>query len=296
MNLSEIQQLMQVFAALGTKKIRITGGEPSLRNDLTRVIQSAAALDGIEKVALTTNGFRLDKMAQQWRDAGLDSVNVSIDSFDEKQFELITGYSQLNKILKGVELACKLGLQVKLNLVLMREFNASIIHSVLNYIKDMPVTFRFIELMQTGDNLRFFDRQHVNTNDIEQVLLTAGFVLSNTEKFGGPAKVFEHPNYQGKVGIISPYSKGFCDTCNRLRVSALGKLHLCLFAEHGNDLRWGMDPNLVFDDLSMLNEPLQPKQKQLIAHIRGQMGNKKLSHYLHEGNTGATTHLAMLGG
>jgi cyclic pyranopterin phosphate synthase len=278
---TEIKKLVDVFADLGTKKIRITGGEPSLRSDLIDIIEAVKAQPKIEKIALTTNGYKLAKMAKQWHQAGLQSVNVSIDSFDPKQFQLITGYSDLAGILKGIEIAANIGLEVKLNLVMMKQFNAEILKSVMAFVKDKPITFRFIELMETGDNPIFFNEQHYRTTDIQRTLKETGFTLLPSHTLAGPAKTYTHPEYVGKIGLISPYDKGFCDTCNRLRVSAIGKLHLCLFGEEGYDLRWGLNGEST-DDLS--------------AYIRSQMVHKKATHFLADGNTGATKHLAMLGG
>lgn len=281
LTLSEIKKLVDVFADLGTKKIRITGGEPSLRSDLIDIIEAVKAQPKIEKIALTTNGYRLAKMAKQWHQAGLQSVNVSIDSFDPKQFQLITGYSDLAGILKGIEIAANIGLEVKLNLVMMKQFNAEILKSVMAFVKDKPITFRFIELMETGDNPIFFDEQHYRTTHIQKTLEDTGFTLLPSHNLAGPAKTYTHPEYVGKIGLISPYDKGFCDTCNRLRVSAIGKLHLCLFGEQGYDLRWGLNGQ---------------SNDELSAYIRSQMVHKKATHFLAEGNTGATKHLAMLGG
>lgn len=282
LSLLEIQKLVDVFANLGTKKVRITGGEPSLRKDLINVIEIVKAQSQIEKIALTTNGYRLEKMAKQWQNAGLQSVNVSIDSFDPKQFQLITGYSDLAGILRGIELAADIGLEVKLNLVLMKQFNAEMLNTVLAFVKDKPITFRFIELMETGDNATFFGEQHCHTLRYKQALEEKGFTLLPAHKLAGPANTYTHPDYVGKIGMISPYEKGFCDTCNRLRVSAIGKLHLCLFGEQGYDLRWGLSQT--------------QSKESLEAYIKSQMVHKKAGHFLDEGKTGATTHLAMLGG
>jgi cyclic pyranopterin phosphate synthase len=281
LTLPEIKQVVSVFAELGTKKVRVTGGEPSLRSDLPNIIETVRNQTEIEKIALTSNGFRLAKMAKSYKAAGLNSVNVSIDSFDPKQFQLITGYSDLAGILEGVEIAANIGLEVKLNLVLMKQFNASILKNVMAFIKDKPITFRFIELMETGDNPIFFEQQHLRASNIQEQLQNNGFTQVVTDKLAGPAKVYQHPNYAGKIGLISPYETGFCDSCNRLRVSAIGKLHLCLFGEQGYDLRWGLN-----------NED----RHKLLAYLTSIVATKKATHFLHERKTGATKHLAMLGG
>lgn len=285
LSLPEISQIIGAFAQLGTRKIRITGGEPSLRVDLPKVIKIARDQKGIEKVALTSNGYKLKKLAQRWADAGLDAVNISVDSFDPKQFNLITGADDLKVILEGVDKALEVGLQVKLNLVFMRQYNGKALQQVLSYIKDKAVTFRFIELMQTGNNSDFFDKQHISGKLVQNELLLQGFSLIQSDRLAGPEKVYTHPNYAGKIGLIMPYDQGFCDTCNRLRVSAIGKVHLCLFADAGYDLRWALS-----------QQENNPKQQQLVEHLQSLMPLKKQTHYLQDNQTGATTHLAMLGG
>ena len=143
------------------------------------------------------------------------------------------------------------------------------------------MTLRFIELMQTGDNQKFFDAQHVQGSRIKQNLILDGWLPVIQDRSAGPAQEFYHPDYQGRIGLIMPYSKDFCESCNRLRVSSSGKLHLCLFGENGLPLREHMQSDNI--------EPLQ-------AQILSLMGDKKATHFLHDKLTGGTKHLAMLGG
>ena len=282
LNLSEIKRLTAAFAQLGTEKIRITGGEPALRKDLPDIIHIAKQTPGIKKVAITSNGFKLPEHLPQWLDAGIDAINISIDSLDPRQFLAITGHNKLDTILKGIDMAVADGTtQVKINTVLMRDYSGKTIQSYLDWIKDTPVTLRFIELMQTGDNQDFFDAQHVQGSRIKQNLILDGWLPVIQEKSAGPAQEFYHPDYQGRIGLIMPYESHFCDSCNRLRVSSSGNLHLCLFGDEGLSLR----EQLQSDDLT----PLQTKIVSLL-------GDKKATHFLHEKLTGATKHLAMLGG
>ncbi len=282
LSLCEIKRLTKAFAELGTEKIRITGGEPALRKDLPEIIQICKETAGIKKVAITSNGFKLPEHLPQWLDAGIDAINISIDSLDPRQFHAITGHDKLQTILKGIDMGLADGrASIKVNTVLMREHSGREIQSYLDWIKDTPITLRFIELMQTGDNKEFFDAQHVQGSRIKQNLILDGWLPVIQTKSAGPAQEFYHPDYQGKVGLIMPYSKDFCNSCNRLRISSRGKLHLCLFGEEGLSLR----EQLQSDDI----EPLQAKILTLL-------GDKKSTHYLHEKLTGATKHLAMLGG
>jgi len=246
------------------------------------VINICKQTPGIKKVAITSNGFKLPEHLPQWLDAGIDAINISIDSLDPRQFHAITGHDKLDTILKGIDMALAHGkTEVKINAVLMREYNGYDIKTYLDWLKDTPVTLRFIELMQTGDNQEFFDAQHVKGSRIKQNLILDGWQPVLRDKSAGPAQEFYHPDYQGKIGLIMPYSKDFCNTCNRLRVSSSGKLHLCLFGEEGLSLR----EQLQGDDV----EPL----KQQILSL---LGDKKATHYLHDKLTGGTKHLAMLGG
>lgn len=282
LSLPEIRRVTQAFAQLGTEKIRITGGEPALRKDLPEIIQICKQTQGIKKVAITSNGFKLPDHLPHWLDAGIDAINISIDSLDPRQFHAITGHDKLNTILKGIDMALADGRpSIKVNTVLMRQYSGKDIQSYLDWLKDTPITLRFIELMQTGDNKEFFDSQHVQGSRIKQNLILDGWLPVIQTKSAGPAQEFYHPDYQGKVGLIMPYSKDFCNTCNRLRVSSSGKLHLCLFGEEGLSLR----EYLQSDDIT-------PLQEQIISLL----GDKKATHYLHEKLTGATKHLAMLGG
>ena len=282
LSLPEIQRIATAFAQMGTEKIRITGGEPSLRKDLPDILAICKNTPKIKHLALTSNGYKLPEHIVNWQDAGLDSLNISIDSLDPRQFLAITGHNKLPHILKGIDIALATGtIAIKINTVLMREYNGRDMQTFLDFLKDTPVTLRFIELMQTGDNAAFFKKQHVQGASIKQRLLSSGWTPTIRHKSSGPAEEFCHPDYQGKIGLIMPYNKDFCSTCNRLRVSSLGKLHLCLFGEQGLSLR----NNLQSDDV-----------RPLKAQIAALLSNKEATHFLHDKLTGATTNLAMLGG
>lgn len=282
LSFDEIQRVANAFAQMGTEKIRITGGEPSLRKDLPEIIAACKQTPGIKKVAITTNGYKLPEHLQSWLDAGIDAINISIDSLDPRMFHSITGHNKLPHILKGIDMALADGRpRIKVNTVLMREYNGHDIKTFLDWLKVTPVTLRFIELMQTGDNQEFFDAQHVQGARIKQNLILDGWLPVINDKAAGPAQEFYHPDYLGKIGLIMPYSKDFCNTCNRLRVSSLGKLHLCLFTEEGLPLK----EYLQQDDIEPLKE-----------QVRAMMSDKKATHFLQDKLTGATKNLAMLGG
>lgn len=280
---AEIGRLLRGFSAVGMRKLRITGGEPSLRTDLAGIIADAAATPGIETVAMTTNGVLLRRRIAQWRAAGLAALNVSVDSLDPDRFHAITGHDRGADILEGVELALASGLRaVKLNAVLLRGLNDDELPTWRDYLRTRRLTLRFIELMQTGDNLDYFRRHHLRADTLEQSLLDEGWTLVPRAIDAGPAREYAHPDFLGRIGIIAPYSRDFCAGCNRLRVTATGDLRLCLFGEFGIPLR----PLLQSDE----------NIDELTAALHAQLGLKKAGHGLHEGNTGITPHLASVGG
>lgn len=261
MTLSEIDTLLKAFAKLGTSKVRLTGGEPTLRRDFLEILQLTSDTPGIQRVAMTTHGARMEKYAHQWKDAGLHQVNVSIDSLDPRQFAAITGQDKLKAVLRGLDAALDAGLDVKVNSVLLNDFSDSRLHRFLAWLKDMPVTLRFIELMETGDLNQFFNKQHQSGTPLKSTLLEMGWQPLLRRKDAGPAQEFYHPDYAGRIGLIMPYSKDFCKTCNRLRVSAPGKLHLCLFSDNGIDMRHFLANGNVDDVVAFLQEVLGQKHE-----------------------------------
>lgn len=279
----EIRRLLRAFAALGMHKLRLSGGEPSLRKDLTDIIAIAAATPGVRKIALTTNGTRLPRQLPAWREAGLTALNVSVDSLQRGRFAHITGHDRLDEIQQGIEQALGMGFEaIKLNAVLLRGLNDDELPAWLDYLRDRPISLRWIELMRTGDNADYFARHHLRAEHIEAPLRAAGWRQLDRAPDAGPAREWMHPDYAGRIGIIAPYAKDFCAGCNRLRVTARGDLRLCLFGEFGSPLR----PLLQHDD----------QFDALLARIQVQLGLKAAGHGLHQGNTGLTPHLASIGG
>jgi len=279
----EIARLVRAFAMLGMHKIRLTGGEPSLRKDLDQIIATVAQVPGVRKVAITTNGCLLPRRLPGWHRAGLTALNVSMDSLRRERFHAITGHDRLPEVMEGIALAQALGLQsVKLNAVLLRGLNDDELPQWMAFLRDRPVSVRFIELMRTGDNRDYFERHHLCADVIVGQLLAAGWSERRRAADAGPAREFSHPDHRGSIGIIAPYSKDFCKGCNRLRVTARGDLRLCLFGDFGIALR----PLLQSDE----------DQDALLARITTQLGLKAAGHGLHFGQTGLTPHLASIGG
>lgn len=283
LSVDEIKRLVSVFAKLGVRKIRLTGGEPTLRNDFVEIVQTIKSIDGIETLAMTTNGYRMHQRVTDWLAAGIDAINVSVDSLDAAAFQMITGHNRLQEILQSIEIAFAAGLpSIKVNVVAMKGVNDHTLSQFLSWIQHQPVNIRFIELMQTGNNLEFFKQHHHSGETIQQQLLAQGWQRKPRRVDAGPALEYSHAEYQGSVGLIMPYSKDFCNNCNRLRVTSLGQLQLCLFAESGIDLR----------DLLQSDD----QQPELIAFIQQALKLKEDGHFLDQGVVGGTYNLAQIGG
>lgn len=277
----ELVRVSEAFAALGTRKIRLTGGEPSLRSDLPQLIERIQQISGIESAAVTTNGYQLPKHIQTWANAGLSQLNVSIDALDREQFHSLTGHDRFEEVVAGVSQAIELGIPTKVNAVLMKGVNDDLTQ-VLAWIKDRPVTFRYIEVMETHDQSVFFRQHHVSGGAMQQQLIDQGWQPVLRKPTDGPALEYWHPDYQGRIGLIMPYSKDFCASCNRLRVSSLGQLHLCLFADQGMDIRPWLQPEVPLHELT--------------ERVRDLVQGKAETHGLHEHNPGAMRNLSQIGG
>lgn len=283
LSVEEIRRLVTAFATLGTWKIRLTGGEPTLRQDFTAIAHTIANIGGVRKLAFTTNGYKLPERAQAFYDAGLRAINISIDSLDPARFAALTGHDRLREVADGVEAALEAGFEaVKVNTVLLRGINDAALDDFLAFIENRPISLRFIELMQTGENSAYFRDHHAPASLIGDQLRARGWAEQPRAIGAGPAIEFAHADYAGRIGLIAPYAKDFCASCNRLRVSARGELHLCLFGEAGHDLR----PLLQHDS----------QQAGLQARITAALQFKRSGHFLHEGNTGIRRHFAAIGG
>ena len=285
LHLEEIKRLAKCFSELGVQKIRITGGEPTVRKDFFDIIKVLKFDAGIKKVVITTNGYQLDKKAKSLVNSGLNGINISIDSLDRETFKKITSHDRLPEILQGINNLQNLNFEnIKINAVLLNGINASEKDFEIwsKFIQNNKIDFRYIELMQTGDNLDYFKKYHVSANLFKNYLNKNKWIFQTMGKDAGPSLNFINPDYKGKFGIIAPYSKDFCKTCNRLRITSRGDLRLCLFGNTGISVR-----HLLQRDNQL------SKLKDLILK---QMKFKKESHYLELGETGSTKNLSKTGG
>ena len=279
----EIVLLVKAFAGLGTWKIRLTGGEPTLRDDFIDIAQSINEIEGIKKLGFTTNGYRLPKRSQSYYDAGLRAINISIDSLESEQFKKITGHDRLNEVLDGVKASLDVGFEdVKLNTVLLKDLNDKELDSFIEFVADKPISLRFIELMQMNNNKVYFKNHHLSGETVSARLIERGWKIKPRVEGAGPAVEFYNSSSKGSIGLIAPYSKDFCKSCNRLRVSAKGNLHLCLFGKGGFSLR-----EYLQDDTRI--EELQDKIIELMKF-------KVSGHFLKDDILGVHSNLAAIGG
>ena len=285
LSLEEIKRLAKGLSELGVSKIRLTGGEPTIRKDFYEIVKVIKNSSGINKTVITTNGYKLDKFAEQLVESGLDGINISIDSLDKNKFHKITGQDRLNEILDGIEKLQKLNFKnIKINAVLLKGVNSNDkdFKQWSNYIKSNQVDFRYIELMQTGDNLDYFKKYHISSKVFTDFLIKNDWIIQTLGKDAGPSKNYINPEFKGKFGVIAPYSKDFCKSCNRLRITSRGDLRLCLFGNTGINIR-----HLIQRD---------DQTEELKDLILKQLNFKKESHYLELGETGLTNNLSVTGG
>jgi len=235
----EITRLVRVFAGLGVRKIRLTGGEPLVRADLPGLVAEVAAVPGIEDLALSTNGLGLARLAAPLAQAGLRRVNVSVDSLDRERFREITHGGDLDEVWRGIDAAEAAGLHpIKLNVVAMRGVNDDEVEALAELTRTRGFTVRFIEVMPlTGNVWEQADRYLPATEILDRLRRVAALEPEPAEPHGGPAEYFRYPGAPGRVGVITPLSHTFCERCNRVRLTSTGGLRLCLFGDDEVDLR-----------------------------------------------------------
>ena len=234
LSLDEIARLVRAFALCGIRKVRVTGGEPLVRRDVVQIVERIAATPGIETVGLTTNGVLLEQYAAPLADAGLQSVNISLDSTDGSTYRHLTGADVLGRVLRGIDEAQKAGLSpIKLNAVLMKGVNADSAPALVRLAETNPIDVRFIELMPFAEN-GDADKLRVTGDELLQAF---PFLQPLDTKENGTAVYYGAPGFCGRVGLISPVSHPFCDRCSRVRLLCDGTVKPCLAFDKTYDLK-----------------------------------------------------------
>lgn len=239
LTLEEIALLSRAFVEMGVTKIRITGGEPLVRKDVVGLLAEISQLDGLDELVITTNGSQLVKLAQPLKDAGVKRVNISLDSLDADKFKKVTRTGDLSVVLDGIQAAKKAGFEkIKLNAVILKNRNHDEVNDLVQYAMNEGLDISFIEEMPLGAiSSHSREEAYYSSDEIKRDIETQFELISSTKNTGGPARYYSVNGYDNLVGFISPHSHNFCDTCNRVRVTASGLLLLCLGQEHSMDLK-----------------------------------------------------------
>ena len=280
LTLEELDRLCTSFIGLGVRKLRITGGEPLVRRDImsffqgmSRHLQSGA----LEELTLTTNGSQLHRFAGDLYDAGVRRINISIDTLDETKFAKITRWGKLVNVLRGIDAALEAGLKVKLNAVALKDFNESELFDLTKFCAARDMDLTFIEVMPMGD-LGEEDRvgQYWALSDLQAKLATQYTLTDLPDRTGGPARYVRLEETGQRVGLITPLTHNFCESCNRVRVTCTGEIYTCLGQEGSADLR---EPLRALKVMMCLKTPFEPplaiSQKGMILTIHAVMRAEK---------------------
>jgi GTP 3',8-cyclase len=239
LSLEELLALGRAFVALGVRKLRLTGGEPLTRRGLVDLAAALSQLPGLDELVLTTNGTRLDHLAEPLRAAGVKRLNISLDSLDPERFQRITRVGDLAQVLRGIEAACAAGFErIKLNSVILKGRNEDEVTDLVEFAGARGIDISFIEEMPLGEiddhdrALTFYSSEQIR-NDLSRRYT----LVPSTESTGGPSRYWKVQELGIRAGFISPHSHNFCESCNRVRVTVQGRLLLCLGQEHSVDLK-----------------------------------------------------------
>ncbi|MHC4530440.1 MAG: GTP 3',8-cyclase MoaA [Planctomycetota bacterium] len=239
LKLEEICRIVELFSYCGIRKVRLTGGEPLIRRNIVYLIKQLSGIKGIEELSLTTNGVFLASLAQELKDAGLQRINISVDSIDRKSYKEITGFDLLPKVTKGIYKALEVGLKpVKINSVILKGINVSQILPLAEISFHLPVAVRFIEYCPTNQYTKpasDYMPNHELRKVIEHEFGPISFVFAGATN--GPALYFKIRNAAGTIGFINSRSSSFCHDCNRLRLTSDGKVKPCLYSSQYYDIK-----------------------------------------------------------
>lgn len=239
LSLEELYRLARVFVGLGVEKIRLTGGEPLVRQGIVSLVEQLSAIDGLQELCMTTNGTRLAALAEPLRAAGLSRLNISLDTLSEEKFRTMTRHGDLAKVLAGIDAAIAAGFEnTKLNCVALKHYNADEAGQLVEFALSRKLDISFIEEMPLGQ-ITSHGRaaEYISSDELRAQLAREFSLIPSAEQSGGPARYWTVAGTTSKIGFISPHSHNFCATCNRVRLTATGRLLLCLGQENSRDLR-----------------------------------------------------------
>jgi GTP 3',8-cyclase / cyclic pyranopterin monophosphate synthase len=259
----EIVYIAKLFVEQGVRKIRLTGGEPTIRKDLVDIIASLKSFPNLEQVGITTNGLVLTRNLVSYQRAGLDAINVSLDTLNPSKYEEITRRKGWERVIAGIDLAIQLGFKPKVNCVVMKNFNENEVCDFVEWTRDRAVDVRFIEYMPFSGN-RWHTEKMLSFKDMMEMILKQFPEFQALEN--GPndtSKAYQVPGYKGQVGFITSMTEHFCGSCNRLRITADGNLKVCLFGNKEVSLRDAIRSGCSEDDLlALIGASVMRKKKQ----------------------------------
>lgn len=254
----DIIKVVRAAALIGIKKVRYTGGEPLVMPDIDKLIHETAKLPGIKDIAITTNGHLLYDMAEDLKKAGLNRVNISLDTLDRNKFKSITRIGDLDKVLNSIYKCITLGINpVKINTVLMHGINDNEIEDFINLTKEIPIEIRFIELMPIGEGIKLYNKRKLTSNE---VLAAHPELIPVKTKPGSTAELYTTLGAKGKIGFISPISCKFCSSCNRIRLTSTGYIKPCLHSREEISIKEYLHSEVALAAVlksTILNKPLE---------------------------------------
>lgn len=239
LTLEEIELTVRTFVSLGTEKIRITGGEPLIRKNILDLVKNIGHLDGLKELCITTNGSHLDKYASELKSAGVNSINISLDTLKPDRFKELTRVGKLDVVLNGIDAARAENFErIKINSVILRNQNLDEVCELVEFALKRDMDISFIEEMPLGEIQSHSRAAEFVTSESLRARIANRFKLrAVSDDTLGPSRYWQTDGYKGRIGFISPHSHNFCSTCNRVRLTATGRLLLCLGNEHSVDLR-----------------------------------------------------------
>jgi cyclic pyranopterin phosphate synthase len=273
LSFEEITEVVRVLAGLGVRKLRITGGEPLVRKNLEQLIAMLSAIPGIEDIALTTNGIYFASRAEKLRAAGLTRVNISLDSLRADRFSFITRGGDIKRVLESIEAAYRAGLTpIKLNVVLMKGLNDDEITDFLQMTIDRAIQVRFIEYMPIGHNDEAWKSRYLPLDAVLERCTEQGWTYAASESVygNGPSQNFRIDGAQGSFGLIHPISSHFCETCNRLRLTADGNIKPCLYWSHEFNVRTYIGDQEAMEELFFRALDIKPQNHEMAQALMNQ--------------------------
>jgi len=239
LSLEELDRLCNTFIDLGVKKLRITGGEPLVRKNIMQLFSNLGKKlgQGLEELTLTTNGSQLDRYAKDLFDNGVKRINVSLDSLEKNKFKKITRVGDLEKVINGIMVAKKAGLKIKINTVALKEINDNEILNLVNWCGENKFSLTFIEVMPMGEIGEKRSDQYMPLTEVKSLIQTKYSLTEDSLRTGGPARYVHCHETDQKIGFITPHTHNFCELCNRVRITCIGEMYMCLGQQDKADLK-----------------------------------------------------------